>query len=169
MTAPTPNLEITPEGGMKRRDDPGEPSTGLPRIGIAPDEIPILRALALNRYCCEIGTGIGQSTMAMFDTAEEVTTIDIDPWVHEHVWPGLPPSVRKLDSQGGQSYFHLFDLIFIDGDHRPEAFKADVEWAVSHASPWGLIVAHDAHELEPHIPPSWWRIPTTYGMALTIV
>lgn len=83
-----------PKGGRYRADDPGEPTTGVPRVSIADDEVELLASLVAGKRVLEIGTGLGVSARAMASTATEVVTVDIDPWVHANVWPLLPRNVR---------------------------------------------------------------------------
>jgi len=144
-------------------DDPGEPSTGTRRIGIARAEAGLLAGWADGLRVCEIGTGLGISTIALYEVAAELTTIDIDPWVHRTVWPTLPASITKLRERPDKTY----QLIFVDGDHRPEAVRADVDWAKDHAP---IVVCHDWREVSPYLGDvsNWHTYNTQYGLGMLI-
>lgn len=147
------------------RPDPGEPTTGAPRVPIDLLEAEILAALMTGRRVLEIGTGLGVATRAMAETAAEVHTVDIDPWVHEEIWPALPPNVRcSAGLPAGE-----FDAAFIDGDHSTDAVRRDVITARSMLTAGGVIVAHDV--LVQHVwaglEGSGWRtIHTKYGLGV---
>lgn len=126
------------ELGYYDDEDPGEPTTGKPRLSITDLEAGILTAAGAGRYILEIGTGLGVSTRALARFAFGVTTIDIDPWVHDHVWPSLPDNVFCTT---GRFKTHA-PVVFIDGDHSTEAVIADIEFARSLEPE--LIILHDA-------------------------
>ena len=153
-----------PKGGQYRADDPGEPTTGVPRVSIADDEVELLAELVTGLRVLEIGTGLGVSARAMAKTATEVVTVDIDPWVHANVWPLLPRNVKghtSIDDVGG-----LFGAVFIDGDHSRHAVRRDVEEAELRLLPGGLLIAHDANVVFPFLPGIGWEFHrTTYGVA----
>jgi predicted O-methyltransferase YrrM len=151
-----------PKGGKYRSDDPGEPTTGVPRVSIADDEVELLASLVVGLRVLEIGTGLGVSAKAMAKTAAEVVTVDVDEWVHANIWPLLPRNVRGFTSLAEVE--GLFDAVFIDGDHSRHAVKRDVEQAEQFA-PGGLLIAHDANVVLPFLPGDWEFHPTTYGVA----
>lgn len=145
--------------------DPGEPTTGEPRVAVDHVEADILAAFVVGRRVLEIGTGLGVSTRALAGSAAEVYTIDIDPWVHEHIWPGLPSNVRGVESLP----FGEFGAIFIDGDHSPAAVEHDIVTARMVAGPGAVILAHDtnAPNVHKHLGPGNWRfIPTIHGLGV---
>ena len=152
-----------PKGGKYRADDPGEPTTGVPRVSIADDEVELLAELVAGLRVLEIGTGLGVSARAMAKTASEVVTVDIDPWVHANVWPLLPKNVRGLTSAADID--GVFGAVFIDGDHGRHAVRRDIEQAEGFA-PGGLLIAHDANVVFPFLPGVGWEFHrTTYGIA----
>lgn len=120
--------------------DPGEPQHGFPRVGICQDEEPLLAALADGATVLEIGTGLGYSTCAMARTAQQVITVDPDPWVRRTIVPALPPNVRHQATLPAPI---PVDMAFIDGDHRPAAVQRDTALAVRCVRVGGLIVFHD--------------------------
>lgn len=128
-----------PKGGWVRQDDPGEPQTGVGRISISELEAGILAAVAADRTVIEIGTGLGVSTRALASTARSVTTVDIDPWVHETIWPDLPDHVERLRSLPADGQW---DVAFIDGDHNRLAVRTDLRWCYPRVH---VIVAHDTN------------------------
>lgn len=158
-----------------RTDDPGEPTTDRPRVSVSKVEASVLRSFARQRDVLEIGTGIGVSTTALSDSADSVVTHDIDPWVHEHVWPTLDDAVVRAATRGEiVERGGGFDLVFIDGDHQPESVFADVEFARDLLRPWGLIVVHDAayaHVAKAldECAPGWVWLQTFHGMGLIFV
>ena len=117
-------------GSFQHPDDPGEPTTGDPRLSITELEGQMLAALVAGRRVLEIGTGLGVSTAAMAATAEHVATYDIDAWVHDTIWPGLPDNVvgvKSLEHVG-----RAFGAVFIDADHSTEAVARDLSLALQH-------------------------------------
>lgn len=150
-----------PKGGKYRSDDPGEPSTGVPRVSIADDEVELLAELVAGLRVLEIGTGLGVSAKAMARTALEVITVDIDPWVHQQIWPLLPRNVKgRTDVPSDET----FDAVFIDGDHSRHAVRRDVQVA-ERLAPGGLLIAHDAKVVGPYLGVGWTFHDTTYGVA----
>ncbi len=149
-----------PKGGRYRADDPGEPTTGVPRVSIADDEVELLASLVAGKRVLEIGTGLGVSARAMASTATEVVTVDIDPWVHANVWPLLPRNVRCCAEIPDDRY----DAVFIDGDHSRHAVARDVARA-EQLAPSGLLIAHDANVVGPFLGDGWTFERTTYGVA----
>lgn len=153
-------------GGYRHDDDPGEPTTGEPRVSITDEEAALLTAYAAGRTVLEIGTGLGVSTRALASSALKVTTVDVDQWVHATIWPTLPDNVECLTTL----YAELrFDLVFIDGDHSPEAVRRDVALAESLLTVGGVIVAHDTafdHVRGALGPGDWKHHPTRYGLSV---
>lgn len=150
--------------GITRPDDPGEPhplNRKLARVSVSEQDAAFLMQIARDRTVCEIGTGLGVSTRAFAETAYSVFTIDIDPWVHETIWPDLPPIVKT----GKTKPANYYDLIFIDGAHHDEAVHADVNWALSHGD---LIVAHDYHSTREVLDQygEWAVVNTHYGIGI---
>lgn len=117
----------------------------------------------------EVGTHIAASTLYLasalksFVNDGRITTVDIldvnDP--RTGVWPavGLPKAPRDFAADlgvGAQIEFvaqpcldfmngstTTYDLIFLDGDHRPHAVYHEVAAALQKLSPQGVIVLHD--------------------------
>lgn len=164
-------LQPTRDGyGYHDLTDPGEPSTDRRRVSISDDEGDLLEYLAAGRRVFEIGTGLGVSTRALARRAKVVITTDIDPWVHDNIWPGLRGR-NIVCLTGRPAEPPRVDLVFIDGDHHQDPIRADVRYAKSIVKFGGLIVVHDAIECAGTIGGlggKWWTIPTQYGLALHI-
>jgi len=154
-------------GSFKMEGDPGEPSTGRPRVSVAVEETLLLKFLAKGRHVLEIGTGLGVSTRALAGVAKTVTTVDVDPWVIDTIWPTLPSNVVGLTPDGLDDQVVPFDMAFIDGDHSPEAVRRDVDLA-ERLCPGGILVAHDANygNVQQGLGEGWLVIPTTHGLAI---
>lgn len=152
-------------GSYRHADDPGEPTTGKPRLSVTDLEANILAALVAGRDVLEIGTGLGVSTRAMASKALSVTTVDVDPWVHENVWPTLPDNVARWN---GAAIAGRFDVVFIDGDHSTEAVIADLATARIYVRPGGMIIAHDVNydTVRAGLDGDWHFVPTTHGLGL---
>lgn len=150
-------------------DDPGEPTTGVPRLSITRDEALILELLAAGKYVLEVGTGLAVSTNALAHSAVRVMTVDPDPWVHSTIWPYLPENVDVRSSL--ETVEGIFDMVFIDGDHEAPSVARDVEECLRRVAPGALIVAHDANyaEVAEGLGEGWYVIPTTHGLALKVV
>lgn len=123
--------------------DPGEPGAdgqGGQRVSITDEEAKIISLLCVGADVLEIGTGVGVSAANISKTARSVTTIDIDPWVHEAVWPSLPRNVKtckdikKLKNE-------KFDICFLDGDHTKEQVIIDMKNVYDMVD--DLIILHD--------------------------
>lgn len=154
-------------GSWTDASDPGEPQTGVPRVSVTDEEAVILAWLGRGRRVLEIGTGLGVSTRALASTAQMVVTVDVDPWVHDNVWPTLP---HNVDTVTGCTHVGVFyDLVFIDGDHDPAAVERDVHQA-ERVCRSGLIVAHDTNY--GHVRAAlercarWSYIDTVHGLGL---
>ncbi|MGZ4766825.1 MAG: hypothetical protein ACXV6M_14325, partial [Ilumatobacteraceae bacterium] len=98
--------------------------------------------------------------------------VDIDPWVHEHIFPELYADLDvsiacHVDPVHLIRGFDEFDLCFIDADHSSPAVRADIEF-VRQFDPW-LIVLHDAGY--PSVAraiagETWLHINTEHGLAI---
>lgn len=157
-------LKQRPDGSYTGTGDPGEHSTGHPRVSITDDEGRMLAQMAAGLTVLEIGTGLGVSTGYLASKAKRVVTLDVDGWVHEHVWPTLPANVSTSYDRG-EIHGSTFDLVFIDGDHTPGQVLADIEFAKSVCASDGVIVAHDAIPLA-RLFEGWNMIVTTHGLAV---
>lgn len=154
--------------GPTHPDDPGEPSTGIARIGVTPTEADLIAALCRNKAVLEIGTGLGTATRAIAEVALSVDTVDIDPWVHERIHPVLTRNahynIRCHAAVPAESY----DIVFVDADHRPEAVRNDLT-TCREVCPAGTWIFHDATELrEANLltGDEWTYLPTRYGLAI---
>lgn len=148
-------------------DDSGEPPTGNRRVAITVQEATLLALLVIDRQVLEIGTGLGVSTKMLASTALEVVTVDVDPWVHDVVWPDLPANVRTVTSVDDTE---RFDVVFIS-DCSAGELRADL--AVACRCCRGLIVVHDAHSENVGAAISadggdWYVVPTEHGVALSV-
>lgn len=158
---------LQPAGESYRHpEDPGEPSTGDPRLSVTDLEADILAAFVAGRHVLEIGTGLGVSTRALASSAESVHTIDIDPWVRETIWPDLPPNVTCGDLPRRE-----FEAVFIDGDHSSEAVERDITLAMRVAASGAVVLAHDTGSDAVRKPllaacDRWRFIPTTHGIGV---
>jgi predicted O-methyltransferase YrrM len=165
-------VTLLSNGSTVRDDDPGEPSTGKPRVSVTEDEARILARLATGAIVLELGTGLGVSTRAMACTAEWLTTVDPDPWVHDHIWPMLDDVACEEQAPAvGQGNQLTFNMVFIDADHTSEAVEQDVHYARSAVESPGLIVCHDANYDNvktglARAGGTWVTINTTHGLAL---
>jgi predicted RNA methylase len=151
-------------GSFSHPDDPGEPSTGHPRLSITPLEGEILAAVVDGLTVAELGTGLGVSTRALASSASKVYTVDIDEWVQNTIWPDLPDNVETCVDRAD---LPKVDVVFIDGDHSPEATAEDVAWAMRLAR--RLIVMHDTNtdDVRSACSGCWRFIETTHGLGLT--
>lgn len=162
VSAPAPHMELTRDGSYRHPADPGEPSTGQPRLSVTDQEAAILGVIVRNLSVVEIGTGLGVSTRALAAKARKVYTIDVDEWVQETIWPKLPGNVIPSPFLPvGQ----LFDVCFIDGDHSTEATATDIAWAVQNAR---VVLLHDVNypSVRKAMDEHWFIIPTTHGIGV---
>jgi predicted O-methyltransferase YrrM len=154
-------------GGFRSRSDPGEPGTHKARVSVTDEEGKLLRWFAHGKRCLEIGTGLGVSTRWLALSALEVTTVDVDPWVHTEIFPAFHKDVKCLtdrDQVTGQ-----FDLVFIDARHTLEDVHTDFQFACSKC-PQGVILMHDAYDraIWDYFV-DWWVIPTQFGIGVKFV
>lgn len=162
------NLTSLASGSYTHPDDPGEPSTGKPRVSITDMEASILTAFVAGRDVLEIGTGLGVSTRALAASAASVSTVDIDEWVQVNIWPTLPGNVTGVRSLPRGP----FGAVFIDGDHSTEAVARDLRTALSVAGPGAVVLAHDTaypsvrQGLSEVHPDGWAFIHTTHGIGV---
>lgn len=162
-----PELIPHPTGSFAHPSDPGEPSTGAPRLSVTAVEAEILAAFVVGRTVLEIGTGLGVSTRALARTAKTVVTVDIDPWVQDTIWPDLPGNVvpSPVVPTGKK-----FDAAFIDGDHSAEAVLEDFYAVAPLVRRGGVILAHDtgAPVVRAALPalPGWQWLTTTHGIGV---
>ena len=160
------NIEHLDGGSIRRTDDPGEPTTGKPRISIAQDEIDILTEAARDHIVLEIGTGLGVSTRALAQHARTVITVDPDPWVAETIAPTLPRNVLHLPTLDDIPDTVVFTMAFIDGDHSTESTNRDILAAYMRIVAGARIWVHDAKY--PNVAAAlhgFKHIPTTHGLA----
>jgi predicted O-methyltransferase YrrM len=120
-------------------------------------------------YIVEYGSYHGRSTRALADNVKEHGKVwAIDPWngdyycdstnnqlelVNTYVLPLFRRNLRdhiyagRVEAVRGWSYNftppHLVDMVFIDGDHRPETVVRDIDKALSILKPGGIICGHD--------------------------
>lgn len=120
-----------------------------------------LAELATGRCVIEVGSAYGFSTITMALTATHVTTID-----PHSGYGSLPDSLAQLQDNiaayGVRSRIRVvrttsddylpgcspgaYGLVFIDGDHRYDAVRADLENAWDLLPPKGVLAVHDVGE-----------------------
>jgi hypothetical protein len=166
------NIEHLDGGSIRRTDDPGEPTTGVPRISIAADEIQILTEAARGHTVLEIGTGLGISTRALAEYARMVVTVDPDPWVAETIAPTFPDNVLHVPTIDQIPFNSAFTMGFIDGDHSTESTRRDIFDCTVRLPIGSRIYVHDAKY--PNVAAAltgygWKHIPTTHGLAYLTV
>lgn len=133
------------ETAYRIKEDPGEIGyQGAPGRGsITNREAEILAEMATGLDVLEIGTGTGFSTLAMNSTAKSVTTVDVDPWVIENVFPYLESrGVICLQSAPEEGEF---GFIFVDGNHEQSSVTEDMKVSRRLAAPGASIAIHDLH------------------------
>lgn len=159
------DIQQLDNGSYVAADDPGEPVANKARISVTDQEGEFLAWCAQGRRVLEIGTGLGVSTHYLATTADYVATADIDPWVHDNVWPSLMVHCYKNYEEAEGP----FDLVFIDGEHSIEQTRKDAAFAFGVCK--GLIVVHDAYM--PSVAEGleglgdWTVLQTTHGLATT--
>lgn len=152
-------------GSYMHPGDPGEPSTGDPRVSITDLEADMLAALVVGRDVIEIGTGLGVSTRALARTAKTVVTVDVDEWVQDTIWPDLPANVIPSPVVPSGK---LFEAAFIDGDHSTEAVAADWRAVAPLVRSGGIVLAHDTNSkhVRDGLPQGFMFVPTTHGVGI---
>jgi predicted O-methyltransferase YrrM len=162
------NVRELQNGSYVCDDDPGEPGTGEPRISITDEEGKLLGFLCAGKRVLEIGTGLGVSTDFLACHAAKVVTVDVDPWVHTNIWPGLHKAVQCVAER--DEVEGIFDVVFIDARHTTRDTRHDIQYARAKC-PKGLIIVHDARIEAVHkaFDGDWHVIPTTHGVALQYV
>jgi predicted O-methyltransferase YrrM len=133
---------------------------------LLPEEGKALYELAKDKRVLEIGSYCGKSTICLAKSAKLVVSVD------PHDGRGTPRpkntlaefisnlerygvrdkvtallSISKVDSE--------FDIVFIDGAHDADSVEADIQHAVNHLSPNGLIVFHDYREFPGQYDGGW--------------
>lgn len=160
------------ELGYWHTNDPGEPTTGKPRLSVTDLEASILTALGAGRCVLEIGTGLGVSTRALATHALTVVTIDPDRWVHETIVPQLRETNSRIHAQNHRGLAERFDLAFIDGSHATNDVLEDIAFVSKHLRHHSLIVCHDARyeNVRPAVTgPGWHLIETEHRLAYRYV
>lgn len=118
-----------------------------------------LARLAAGRTVLEIGSAYGYSAIVMALAGAAVTAVD------PHIWLASLDAMRaNLTAygvadrvaivQGDAEYElpflgatgHTFDVIFIDGDHSPDAVTRDVRLALPLLAAGGVLACHDYGE-----------------------
>jgi len=132
------------------------------------DELLWLATQALShQYIVEFGSFHGRSARAMADNMiPEGKLWAVDPWMGDykfengdvipittHVMPYFIHNLKEYVNDGRVipvrdfsyrfSLDHKVDMVFIDGDHRYETVKRDIEKALELLKPGGLICGHD--------------------------
>lgn len=141
------NLEKLENGSYRADGDPGEPGYLTPRVSITDEEGEILAGLVAGLAVLEIGTGLGVSTRWLAETAAAVLTVDVDPWVHAHVWPllGVGVETARPDQLAERLAGAKVQAAFIDGHHTTDAVVADIGLVLPHMAKGGIWIFHDTH------------------------
>lgn len=118
-----------------------------------------LRRLAKDADVLEIGSAFGYSAIAMALAGARVIAVDphqqLDSYgqmVANLGFYGVSHAVdiRRRDSRAILPYLHdhghLFDLVWIDGDHMADMVTHDVTWARKLLRPTGTLACHDYDE-----------------------
>lgn len=142
------DLTKSETNGYKAEGDPGEPSTGTPRLSVNDTEAKIFASFCFGKRVLEIGTGLGVATRAVASACDRLVTIDIDPWVAENVFPSLRTDYKEehvttLTAMPGRGL--PFDVAIIDGSHRYNDVMNDIQAACARLVQGGLILFHDYH------------------------
>jgi predicted O-methyltransferase YrrM len=158
---------------------------------IHPDEIaPFIHYAEAARNLVEIGCGYGATAVLMLRFAPpDATVISIDPFLPDSMggWQAMEAAARENVARacrvwelgGALERWMLYattshqaaaftkewaiDFLFIDGDHRYEAVRQDVDLWLPHLAPGGVLLLHDSRHL-PTVPPETfdhgWPGPT---------
>jgi predicted O-methyltransferase YrrM len=120
-----------------------------------------LQQLATDGFVLEIGSAYGHSAVNMAHTARHVTAVDPHdgygslPGSYEQMCVNLDKHgvrdkvtiVRSTSSEWfGPAFSRVYDLVFVDGDHREEAVLADVNAAWGALKSGGVLACHDYGE-----------------------
>lgn len=120
----------------------------------------------------EVGCFQGRSTRALADNTYGIVYA-VDPWeefypdkdgnehcIKANVYPQFYHNLKDLIDSGKvkpvKEYFTYFgqraDMIFLDGDHRADTLRHDIECAEKMINPGGIICGHDyTHEHWPGV------------------
>jgi predicted O-methyltransferase YrrM len=124
------------------------------------NETVVLQDMAVDKSVLEIGSAYGYSAIVMAKVAKHVVAVDPHAGYgslegsRERMLANLSAygAVSKVAMMLADSAWALpvlddlgsmFDLIFIDGDHRRESVRRDVENSLKILAPGGAIVCHD--------------------------
>jgi hypothetical protein len=137
-----------------------------------------LADLARGKMVLEVGAALGCSTIALASTAEHVVSIDwhrgdtqtqgwggphrqypwfsafkyIDNLIRYGLLENVSAVVADCNSVGPLLADESFDVAFIDGDHRLEPVRRNIELFLPKVKPGGVIAFHDYGVwIEPHI------------------
>lgn len=129
---------------------------------LEPDEAYKLAELAEGRFCLEIGSYLGRSSVCIAEKAKEVVCVDtFEADESGQTQTGeittLPDFVANISGYDNikfivaksQDFFRtldglvLFDLIFIDGFHEYSVVKDDIDQAWRNLHVGGILVLHD--------------------------
>lgn len=130
----------------------------------SPSELIELKKLAnslpLNPLIVIIGAGVGAASMAILEERKDVVIFSVDimfPTKQPMYQPGERANLIEAgywelgrviqvwgDSQTvGKHWPIQYDWLLIDGDHRYEGVKADIQIWLHHAKPGALVSLHD--------------------------
>ena len=112
-----------------------------------------------NSHIVIIGAGAGTSSLAVLEERKDVVIFSIDtifPTEHRYT-PGEKENLKRAgfwnlgnviqiwgsSQRIGKTWPYQYDMIFIDGDHRYEYVKPDIELWIPKAKPHAVIMFHD--------------------------
>jgi SAM-dependent methyltransferase len=145
------SLEKSEINGYYHKDDPGEPGqpqcpdSGKKRLSVNDEEARILATFCHGKRVLEIGTGLGVATQAIASVADYVFTVDIDPFVHETIFPMLRELGNVDCAKIPQTNAEFFDVAMIDGNHNYESVMQDIQTAHTRVKKGGILLFHDYH------------------------
>jgi hypothetical protein len=145
----------------------------------AKNRIELLQAMPKGGLVAEVGVNQGNFSRRILDIVQPGRLHLIDPWVHQDIplWKGttdeahldnlrdvqrrLQPHIfrRRVIVHQGFSLDVLplfpdyyFDWVYLDGDHRFETVRAELDLCGRKVKPDGLILGHDFIKHDPYPP-----------------
>lgn len=142
---------------------------------IACDEVEGLKTLVMmlgdNPIIIQIGAGVGISTLSMLEERPDALIYSVDQLPCETEFENIRKAeldetrvIRLLGKshEVGANWNIVADMVFIDGDHREEWVRKDIETWVKWVKPDGGIVAF--HDYIPEPIPPWIKGSVVYAV-----